>query len=127
MNVIDASTCVEALLVAGAARELLHVGGLHVPHLADAEVCSAIRRHAAVGTITDAQGEAALATWQRLAVTRHPVVALVGRVWELRANLATYDACYVALAEALGCALITTDARLARAPGSRCPITVLPS
>lgn len=126
MNVVDASTCVEGLLDTGAARELLHTGGLHVPHLVDAEVCSAIRRHASAGTITDPQGEVALAAWQRLAITRHPVVALVGRVWELRHNLSAYDACYVALAEALDCPLITTDGRLARAAGPRCPITVLP-
>jgi len=36
-----------------------------------------------------------------------------------------YDATYVALAEALGCGLVTADARLAQAPGPTCPITVV--
>jgi predicted nucleic acid-binding protein len=36
-------------------------------------------------------------------------------------------ATYVALADALGCALLTADARLARAPGTTCPVTVVAS
>jgi len=48
---------------------------------------------------------------------------LLDRVWELRANLTTYDAAYVAAAEALGVALLTGDQRLAAAPGRRCAIT----
>jgi predicted nucleic acid-binding protein len=47
------------------------------------------------------------------------------RIWELRDNVSAYDAGYVALAEALGCGLLTADGRLAGAPGVRCPITVV--
>jgi predicted nucleic acid-binding protein len=36
-----------------------------------------------------------------------------------------YDASYVALAELLDVVLVTTDARLARAPGIRCEVEVL--
>jgi predicted nucleic acid-binding protein len=39
------------------------------------------------------------------------------RIWELRSNLTTYDAAYVAATERYRCALVTTDARLARAAG----------
>ena len=53
------------------------------------------------------------------------MVALLDRVWDLRDNLSAYDATYVALAEALDCALLIADGRLALAPGLRCPITVL--
>jgi predicted nucleic acid-binding protein len=53
------------------------------------------------------------------------VVGLLGRIWELRDNVTAYDATYVALAEALDCSLVTADARLARASGPLCPITVL--
>jgi predicted nucleic acid-binding protein len=42
----------------------------------------------------------------------------------MRANVTPYDAVYVALAEALGCELVTADARLAKAAGPRCAIRV---
>ena len=47
------------------------------------------------------------------------------RAFELRANVTAYDATYVALAEQLGCSLVTGDGRLALAPGVRCPVEVL--
>ena len=53
------------------------------------------------------------------------IVGLLERVWALRDNLSAYDATYVAVAEALNCPLLTADARLARAPGPECPITVV--
>ena len=37
----------------------------------------------------------------------------------------SHHAAYVALAEALSATLLTADARLARAPGPRCPVEVL--
>jgi predicted nucleic acid-binding protein len=36
-----------------------------------------------------------------------------------------YDAAYIAVAEAFQTTLLTTDAKLARAPGSRCDIELL--
>jgi predicted nucleic acid-binding protein len=59
-------------------------------------------------------------------MVRYPVFGILDRVWQLRDNLSAYDATYVALAEQLGCALLTADQRLAGAPGLRCPITVVP-
>ena len=38
-------------------------------------------------------------------------------MWKLRANVTSYDACYVALARELGCALVTADRKLSRASG----------
>jgi predicted nucleic acid-binding protein len=43
----------------------------------------------------------------------------------LRANCTAYDAVYIALAEALGAALITCDARLADVPGTRVGVEVI--
>jgi predicted nucleic acid-binding protein len=37
----------------------------------------------------------------------------------------TYDAAYVALAEALGATLLTADRKLADAPGIRCDLDLL--
>ena len=45
----------------------------------------------------------------------------------LRANVTPYDAAYMSLAEQLGCALLTADARLARAPGIKCAVDVVTS
>lgn len=49
------------------------------------------------------------------------------RVWALRENVTPYDALYVALAGALECVLVTTDAQLGRAPGIGCRCEVLVS
>jgi predicted nucleic acid-binding protein len=51
---------------------------------------------------------------------------LVDRMWALRGNLTADDAAYVAAAEMLGCPLITGDARLAKANGVRCVVTLVP-
>ncbi len=54
-----------------------------------------------------------------------PAAPLLRRVWELRQDLTAYDACYVALAEAVERPLLTADRRLANAPGLRCEVEVL--
>lgn len=51
---------------------------------------------------------------------------LVARIWALRDNVSACDAVCVALAEALDCRLLTTDARLAAAPGPACTVGVVP-
>ena len=56
---------------------------------------------------------------------RFPVAPLMVRAFELRDNVTAYDACYVALAEALDATLVTADARLAAAPGINCRVQVL--
>lgn len=126
MIVLDASAALSALLNSGSARVLLANEQLHVPHLIDSEIATGMRRHVARQDMTAGAGWTALDTWRRLGVTRHPVFALLDRVWQLRENLSAYDATYVALAETLGCSLVTADARLSRAPGVQCAVTVVP-
>jgi predicted nucleic acid-binding protein len=124
--VLDASAAVSALLNIGAARTAVAEESIHVPHLIDAEIAHALRRQVLTRALAPDDGWAALDTWRRLGIVRHPVVALLDRVWQLRANASSYDACYLALAEALDCSLLTADARLGRVPGLRCPVTVVP-
>ena len=76
--------------------------------------------------LSAAAGHAALRVVQQLGLRRYPTYGLLERVWQLRDNLSAYDACYIALAESLDCKLLTADARLSRAPGINCAITVVP-
>ncbi len=126
MIVADASAAVSALLNAGPARRALADDQLHAPHLIDSEIANALRRQVAAQRLEAAAAWTALDQWRQLGMTRYPAVGLLERVWELRENLSAYDASYIALAELLDCTLVTADARLGRAPRSRCSITVVP-
>jgi predicted nucleic acid-binding protein len=124
--VVDASAALSALLNAGPARRALGDQQLHAPHLIDSEVANALRRGVIARRLDAGIAWTALDRWRRLGMTRYAGFSLLDRVWELRENLSAYDASYVALAEHLDCSLLTADARLGRAPGTRCPITVVP-
>ena len=126
MIVVDASAAVAALLHRGPARQALAADHLHAPYLVDSEVVSTLRRLLSTAQIESEAAWAALETWRRLGLARYAVIGMIERIWELRDNLSAYDASYVALAEQLGCALLTCDGRISRAAGVRCPITVVP-
>lgn len=126
MIVVDASAALSALLNDGQARRALASEQIHVPHLIDSEIASGLRRAVSARRLASDAGWAALDVWRQLAMTRYAVHTLLDRIWQLRDNLSAYDAGYVALAEALGCSLVTADSRLSRAPGIRCSITVVP-
>ena len=80
------------------------------------------------GNIDETQAALALDDLAQLTLVRYPHLPLLARVWDLRSALTAYDAVYVALAEALGCALVTADERLGRAGGAaRCPIEIVRS
>lgn len=87
----------------------------HAPHLIDVEVAQVVRRLADRREIGADRGQAALQNLAVFPLIRHPHDVLLGRIWALRQNLTAYDAAYVALAEALGAALLTCDRRLAKA------------
>ena len=125
MIVVDAAAAVAALLNSGPARELLSKHPISIPHLADSEVASALRRMTLKEAITASEGQNALAVWSQMGMKRHPAVSHLNRIWQLRHNLSAYDATYVALAEAINCQLVTADGRLAAAPLIRCPVLVV--
>lgn len=130
MIVADASIVVAALLStsgAGArARERLRQDpDLHVPHLLDVEVTAALRRRVRLGQTASDTALEVLADLAALAATRWDHEPLLHRVWELRDNVTAYDACYIVLAEMLDAVFVTSDLRLARAPGLHCAVDVL--
>lgn len=126
MIVLDASAALVALLDDGAARSILAAEQVHVPELVDVEILSALRRRVRNEGLDADLAQRILGTWTQLGVTRHPHVGLVDRMWQLRDSVSAYDACYVALAERLGCTLVTADGRLGRAHGVHCTVTVVP-
>jgi predicted nucleic acid-binding protein len=67
----------------------------------------------------------AIGDLEAIELDRYPTLALMRRAFDLRANVTAYDVTYVALAEVLGCELLTGDQRLAGSPGARCTIRVL--
>ena len=85
-----------------------------------------MRGHVRRGELDEPSGWEILYTFRWLGITRHRTFSMLDRVWELRDNLTANDAAYVALAEALQCPLVTGDAQISRAPGLRCPVTILP-
>lgn len=128
MIVVDASAIVDALTGFQGCDELRHhlaVEELHAPPLLDFEFVSALRGLTLAGRLTSARAQDALIDFDALAIHRWEAGdALRRRAYSLRENLTAYDAAYVALAEALGCELVTRDARLARSSGHAVPITV---
>lgn len=129
MLVVDASVVAPAVADGGPDgvrfRHRLHGEQVAAPDLLRVEVISVIGRQLRVGTMDANQADQAVTDLLDLPVTVYPTAPLLVRCWQLRDNLTAYDACYVALAETLGCSLVTADSRLSRAPGTRCPIEVI--
>jgi predicted nucleic acid-binding protein len=124
--VADASVLVSSVLGRSSAQQLLEEQQIQVPTHVDIEVAQALRKHVQLGSLAVDDGWRALETYRSMAVTRHSTFAFFDRIWELRENLTAYDAAYVALAEIIECPLVTADARISRAPGLRCAVTVVP-
>lgn len=129
MLVVDASVIAPALAEGGSggdlARARLAGQELVAPELIDLEVGSVLRRQQLAGRLDVRCAELALVDLIELPMRRVPHRQLLGRCWELREKLTVYDAAYVALAELLNLVLLTSDARLSKAPGLRCQVELL--
>jgi predicted nucleic acid-binding protein len=124
--VIDACALVELLLqTSTGGRVARAVGGasLIAPDVVIPEVVQSLRGLERGGKVSGARASTAVRRLAESEIARVPTRVLLRDIWSLRANVSAYDACYVALARALGCPLLTTDRSLTRAP--RLGITLL--
>ncbi len=121
MIVLDASTLIDVLLGQPYALDVLAeqaVGHEHepvrAPELIEPETLSALRKLVMRGQLDGARADEAVLALGAIRCIRYPHAPFRKRVWELRHHLTPYDALYLALAEALGDAmLLTGDAGLA--------------
>jgi predicted nucleic acid-binding protein len=112
--VIDSSAMIEALVGRDVDDRLLDAlrTSVHAPHLLDVEVLSVLRGLTHAGKLDADAAEDARADYFSLTIVRYELRGLADRVWELRRNHTTYDASYLALAEALEAPLHTCDRKL---------------
>jgi predicted nucleic acid-binding protein len=129
MTVTDAGVWIRALVdeePGGRVRKrLMAHASVASPALIDLEFTNVLRGLVTKKSINVRQANRALTEFIQAPIQRYAHLALLDRIWRLRANLTAYDASYVALAELLGVDLLTIDTRLAGVPGIRCHVEVV--
>jgi predicted nucleic acid-binding protein len=122
--VVDSSVLVAALVDSGPngiwAEEVLSRGSLLAPELARVEATNILRLLELAKQLTTPEANAAHEDLMQLDLEVYSFEPFAERVWELRHTVTSYDAWYVALAEALGLPLATMDGRLSRARAVNC-------
>lgn len=122
--VVDASVLVAATTDVGRdgvwSESVLARGDLAAPQLVLVEATNVLRRLERERLIEPRDADEARRDLLLLPLELFPFEPFAERVWELRRTVTSYDAWYVALAEALGAPLATLDRRLRRASGPRC-------
>ena len=79
-----------------------------------------------VASLIDAGSNGAKDDLMRLDIAVLPFELFADRVWELRHNMTSYDASYVALAEELRLPFATLDRRLTRSKAADCEFLTPP-
>lgn len=124
--VVDSSVLIAALLDSGPqgawAEGVLASGALHAPELVRAEATNILRRLERAKHVTTAEANAAHDDLMQLDLELFSFDPFAERIWELRHTVTSYDAWYVAVAEALRLPLATLDRKLARASGIACEL-----
>jgi predicted nucleic acid-binding protein len=126
--VIDASVVVAALIDVGTegdwAESLIASEVLVAPELMMVETTNILRRLELANEISPIESGLAQKDLMQLDVQLFPFHPFAERIWALRNNVTSYDAWYVALAEALDCPLATLDRGLTKASGVKCAFAV---
>ena len=126
--VIDASVIVAALVDTGRdgiwAESLIATETLVAPELVMVETTNVLRRLELAKELSPLQSGLAQQDLMRLDIQLFPFHPFAERIWALRKNITSYDACYVALAEALDCSLATLDISLKNASGTKCSFAI---
>lgn len=123
-TVVDSSVLVAALVDTGPhgawAETVLADGSLCAPELARVEATNIFRRLERAKLITTPEANAARNDLMQLNIDLFSFEPFADRIWELRHNATSYDAWYIALAEALKLPLATLDKALAKSSGVSC-------
>jgi predicted nucleic acid-binding protein len=122
--VVDSSVLVAALVDSGPngtwAEKVIDGHALYAPELVRVETTNILRRLERAKEITTPEANASHDDLMQLEIELFSFDPFSDRIWELRHTVTSYDAWYVAVAEALGVPLATLDERLAKANGPRC-------
>jgi predicted nucleic acid-binding protein len=122
--VVDASVLVAALIDSGPhgtwAENTLAGGSLYAPQLVRVEATNIFRRLERAKLITTPEANAAQEDLMQLDMELLAFEPFAERVWELRHNFTSYDAWYIALAEALQLPLATLDKLLSKSKRVAC-------
>lgn len=122
--VVDSSLIVAALIDTGShgtwAERVLLGQTLHAPELMRSEAMNVLRRLERTKLIATPEANGAKQDLLQLDIVLFPFEPFADRIWELRHNMTSYDAWYVALAEGLRLPLATLDDRLSRSSVGAC-------
>ena len=127
MIVADPSLLVSLLTDGGsngqaARKAFAESRAVFVPDVAYVETVELLRLQWLRGTLLAERCRAAIEDLNDLPMSSCPTRPLLPRALSLWAHATTMQACYIALAEALRCDLVTGDQRLAAATDPRCQI-----
>jgi predicted nucleic acid-binding protein len=129
-TVIDASVLVAATVDSGPAgtwaEEVLSGAPLFGPELILVETTNTIRRLERAKRISTLEANSAHDDHMQLDIELLPFRPFSERIWELRHELSSYDAWYIAVAEALGLPLATLDRTLTKSKRPSCKFLLGP-